>query len=130
MGQQLKFVATHNLTDDTFYTLALSLLTSDSRTTVNDKMPWEFNHGGVWSPSLYNGLSPLYFNSTDYYTDPLNPLFITTSDSPTYTEYYTRTYMLKYDITTTKWEGTSCARASGSVQRSRGPRDGLPGHRA
>jgi outer membrane receptor protein involved in Fe transport len=105
IGQQLKFVVTHRLTDNTFYSLKLSLLTSDSRNTVNDKMPWDFNHGGIWSPGLFYGQSPIYLNSSDYYTDPLNPLFITTSDSPQYLEYYTRTYLAKFDITSTRWDG-------------------------
>ncbi len=104
-GQQLKFVLTHRLTDETFYTLKLSMLTSDSRNTVNDKMPWEFNHGGIWSPGLFAGQSSVYLRSSDYYTDPLNPLFITTSDSPIYQEFYTRTYLMKFDLSSTRWEG-------------------------
>lgn len=105
VGQQFKWVMTHNLTKDTFYELKLSMLTSDSRNTVNDKMPWEFNHGGIWSPGLYYGQAPIYLNSSDYYTDPLNPLFITTSDFPQYLEYYTRTYLMKFDLTSVRWKG-------------------------
>jgi outer membrane receptor protein involved in Fe transport len=105
VGQQLKFVLTHNLTNETFYTMKLSLLTSDSRNSVDGKMPWEYNHGGIWSPGLFSGQTSIYWNNSDYYTDPLNPLYITTSDYPQYLEYYTRTYLMKFDITSTKWDG-------------------------
>jgi outer membrane receptor protein involved in Fe transport len=105
IGQQLKLVLTHNLTEDTFYTMKLSMLSSDGLYTVNDKDPWDYQHGGIWSPGLYYGQAPLYLNSSDYYTDPLNPLYITTSDFPSYNEDYTRTLLMKFDLTTSKWEG-------------------------
>ena len=72
---------------------------------MNDKDPWEFNHGGVWSPGLFGGQAPLYLNAVDYYTDPLNPLYITTSDEPFYAEEYSRTYSMKFDITSSRWPG-------------------------
>ena len=105
IGQNIKFVLTHNLTENTFYTMKLSYLANDNLFTVNGKDPWEFQHGGVSSPGLFDGQVQLYLNASDYYTDPLNPLFITTSDFPYYQENYVRTTMMKFDLTTTRWEG-------------------------
>ena len=105
LGQNMKLVLTHNLTESTFYTMKLSYLANDNLFTVNGKEPWDFQHGGIWSPGLFGGQSPLYLNATDYYTDPLNPLFITTSDYPFYSENYVRTLLMKFDLTTTRWEG-------------------------
>ena len=105
VGQQLKFVLTHNLTEETFYTMKLSMLSQESRQSVEGKMPWEYNHGGIWSPGLFSDQTPIYWNSSDYYTDPLNPLFITTSDYPQYLEYYTTTYLMKFDLSSTRWDG-------------------------
>jgi outer membrane receptor protein involved in Fe transport len=105
LSQNLKFVLTHNLTDDTFYTMKVSALRNDNVFTVNGQDPWEFQHGGIWSPGLFYGQATLYLNSSDFYTDPLNPLFVTTSDFPFYGEDYTRTYIAKLDLSTTRWEG-------------------------
>jgi outer membrane receptor protein involved in Fe transport len=105
LGQSTRVVLRHNLTDDTFYTLRLGLTAFDNLTSVNDKDPWEYNHGGVWSPGLFFGNYPIYNNGNDYYTDPLNPLFITTSDYPQYEEEYSRTYSLKFDLSSSRWEG-------------------------
>ena len=105
LGQQAKLVWRHNLTDDTFYTLRLSLVAFDNKWTVKDKDPWEFNHGGVWSPGLFWGTVPVYLLGADYYTDPLNPLFITTSDNPFYQEEYSRSYISQFDLASSRWEG-------------------------
>jgi outer membrane receptor protein involved in Fe transport len=105
IGQQAKLVWRHNLTDDTFYTLKLALVAFDNRTDVNDKDPWEYNHGGVWSPDLFSGPYAIYQRNIDYYTDPFNPLFVTTSDYPFYQEEYSRTYSMKFDLTSNRWEG-------------------------
>ena len=103
--QNVKLVLTHNLTEDIFYTLKLSYLANDSRFTVNDKDPWDYQHGGIYSPGLFSGQAGLFLTASDYYTDPLNPLFITTSDFPYYEENYVRTTMMKFDLTTTRWAG-------------------------
>ena len=105
IGQQAKLVWRHNLTNDTFYTLKFSLVAFDNKTTVNDKDPWEFNHGGITSPGLFYGQVPIYLISSDYYTDPLNPLFVTTSDYPSYEEEYSRVYSMKFDLASSRWEG-------------------------
>ncbi|MBK6897954.1 MAG: TonB-dependent receptor [bacterium] len=103
LSQNLKFVLTHNLTDDTFYTMKVSALRNDNLFTVNGQDPWEFQHGPIASPGLFYGSANLYLNGSDYYTDPLNPLFVTTSDFPFYGEDYTRTFIAKFDLTTTRW---------------------------
>jgi outer membrane receptor protein involved in Fe transport len=105
VAQQVKLVLTHNLTDETFYTVKLSLVAFDSKTTVNDKWPWEFNHGGVSSPGLFWGQTTVYQAGIDYYTDPLNPLYVTTSDYPQYGEEYARQYIMKFDLSSARWEG-------------------------
>jgi outer membrane receptor protein involved in Fe transport len=104
IGQQAKLVWRQNLTEETFYTLKLSLVAFDSKTTVNDKDPWDFNHGGISSPGLFWGSTPLYLTGIDYYTDPLNPLVITTSDYPYYQEEYSRSYTMRFDMTSSRWE--------------------------
>ncbi|MFH1842076.1 MAG: TonB-dependent receptor [bacterium] len=105
IGQQAKLVWRHNLTDDTFYTLKLSLVAFDTKDSVNGKDPWEYNHGGIWSPGLFYGQIPLYLVNSDYYTDPLNPLFVTTSDFPFYQEEYSRSYYMKFDLASSRWAG-------------------------
>ena len=105
LSQQYKLVLTHNLTDETFYTLKLSLISFDTRQSVNDNWPWEFNHGGVDSPGLFFGQTLVYRAETDYYTDPLNPLYVTTSDMPVFSEEYTRQYIMKLDLSSARWEG-------------------------
>jgi len=105
IGQVGKIVWKHNITDETFYTVKLSLVSFDQRNDVNGKSPWEYNHGGVWSPDLFYGQFAVYQRSGDYYTDPLNPLFITTSDNPGYFEQYTRTYTSQFALVTNRWEG-------------------------
>lgn len=105
LGQQFKYVLTHNLTKDIFYSLKFSLFKSDRQGTVQGKDPWDFQQGGIDTPGLFGGQVPLYQAATDYYTDPLNPLYVITSDDPNYSEQYTRTYAMKFDITTTRWAG-------------------------
>lgn len=105
LSQQVKFVLTHNLTDETFYTLKLSAVAFDKNTSVQDKWPWEFNGGGVSSAGPFGGQVLAYLAGVDYYTDPLNPLFITTSDNPQYGEEYSRQYIMKFDLTSSRWEG-------------------------
>ncbi len=103
LSQNLKFVLTHNLTDDTFYTMKVSALRNDNVFSVNGQDPWEYQHGPIASPGLFYGQANLYLNGSDYYTDPLNPLFVTTSDFPYYGEDYSRTYIAKFDLSTTRW---------------------------
>jgi outer membrane receptor protein involved in Fe transport len=105
VGQQGTFAVRHNLTDDTFYNLRLSLVSFDTKFNVNDKDPWEYIHGGIGSPGPFFGQRDIYQYATDYYTDPLNPLFITTSDFPQYNEEYSRQYSMIFDLTTNRWEG-------------------------
>jgi len=105
LGQIGKIVLRHNLTNDTFYNLRLGLVAFDTKFTVNGKDPWEFNHGGIYSPDLFWGQSRIYQQGTDYYTDRDHPIFVTTSDFPTYAEEYSRQYSLNFDLSTTRWEG-------------------------
>ncbi len=105
LSQQAKFVFTHQLTDETFYTLKLSMVTFDSKATVNGKDPWQFNQGGIFSAGPFYGTQQPYQASSDYYTDPLNALTVTTSDNPQYAEEYSRQYILKWDLASNRWTG-------------------------
>jgi outer membrane receptor protein involved in Fe transport len=105
LSQQAKLVFTHNLTDETFYTIKLSRVAFDKRNSVGGKSPWEYNHGGVDSPGAFQGQTPVYQLGSDFYTDPLNPLFITTGDNPQYAEEYSRQFIMKLDLTSSRWGG-------------------------
>jgi outer membrane receptor protein involved in Fe transport len=106
LSQQLKFVWRQTLTADTFYTVKLSQVDFGNDTTVNDnKLPYEFMHGGIDSPGLYGGLTRQYTTNQDYYTDPDHPIFVTTSDYPVYNDQNVKTYSLNFDITSNRYEG-------------------------
>jgi len=105
IGQVAKIVWRHNLTESTFYTVRLGLVGFDTRSDVEGKDPWEYNHGGIRSPGLYFGQRNIYLQGTDYYTDPLSSYFITTSDNFTYFEEYSRTYSLGLEMVSNRYEG-------------------------
>ncbi|MHB8078693.1 MAG: TonB-dependent receptor [Candidatus Krumholzibacteriia bacterium] len=105
LSEQAKLVLTHNLSDETFYTVKLSRVAFDKKTSVNGKFPWEYNHGGVDSPGSFYGQLPVYQYGSDYYTDTLNPLYVTTGDYPQYGEEYSRQYIMKVDLTSSRWGG-------------------------
>ncbi|MBK7046255.1 MAG: TonB-dependent receptor [bacterium] len=105
IGQVAKVVWRQNLDESTFYVVRLGLVAFDSRTDVQGKDPWEYNHGGIWSPGLFLGQSRIYLGGTSYYSDPLSPYFVTNSDVAFYAEEYSRTYSLGADMTSSRWEG-------------------------
>ena len=104
-SQSTKLHWRHRLSDTTFYTVALALVAFDTKIDVNGKDPYQYNHGGVWSPDLFQGQANVYQGASDYYTDQFNPLFITTSDYPFYSEQYSRTYSGRFDLTSARWPG-------------------------
>jgi len=105
IGQVGKVVWRHNLTERTFYNVRLGLVAFDSRDDVQGKDPWLYNHGGIWSPGLFTGQNRLYQAGSDYYTDPLNGYYVTTSDNGTYFEEYSRVYSLGTEIISNRWDG-------------------------
>ena len=105
IGQVAKVVWRQNLDESTFYVVRLGLVAFDSRVDVQGKDPWEYNHGGIWSPGLFLGQSRIYLGGTAYYSDPLSPYFVTNSDVAFYSEEYSRTYSLGTDMTSSRWEG-------------------------
>ncbi len=105
IGQVAKVVWRQNLTESTFYTVRLGLVAFDTRSDVQGKDPWEYNHGGIRSPGLYFGQRNHYLTQTDYYTDPLSSYFVTTSDNFTYFEEYSRTYSLGFELVSNRWQG-------------------------
>ncbi len=105
IGQVAKIVWHHNLDQTTFYTMRLGLVAFDSRTDVQGKDPWEYNHGGIWSPGLFLGQSRIYLGGTAYYSDPLSPYYVTNSDVAFYSEEYSRTYSLGGEMVSTRWKG-------------------------
>ncbi|HOX26742.1 MAG TPA: TonB-dependent receptor [Candidatus Krumholzibacteria bacterium] len=104
-SQSAKLFWKHRLDESTFYTLAFALVAFDTRQDVNGQDPFAYNHGGVWSPDLFSGQASIYQGGSDYYSDELNPLFITTSDYPFWAEQYSRTYSARFDLTSARWEG-------------------------
>lgn len=105
IGQVAKVVWRQNLDESTFYVVRLGLVAFDSRTDVNGKDPWEYNHGGIWSPGLFLGQSRIYLGGTAYYSDPLSAYYVTNSDVAFYAEEYSRTYSLGAEMVSSRWEG-------------------------
>ncbi len=105
IGQVGKVVWRHNITERTFYNVRLGLVAFDSRADVSGKDPWLYNHGGIWSPGLFSGQDRLYQTGTDYYTDPLNGYFVTTSDNNFYFEEYSRVYSIDMELISNRWDG-------------------------
>lgn len=105
IGQVGKVVWRHNLSESTFYTVRLGLVAFDTRSDVQGKDPWEYNHGGIWSPGLFVGQHRIYLAGSDYYSDPLSPYFVTTSDNGNYLEEYSRTYSMGFELVSNRWEG-------------------------
>jgi outer membrane receptor protein involved in Fe transport len=104
-SQSSKLHWRHRLDETTFYTVALALVSFDTKQNVNGQDPYLYNHGGVGSPDLFGGQASIYQAASDYYTDQLNPLYITTSDFPYWSEQYSRTYSMRFDLTSARWEG-------------------------
>ena len=105
IGQVGKIVWRHNLSEATFYTVRLGLVAFDTRQDVQGKDPWEYNHGGIYSPGLFVGQHRLYQLGSDYYSDPLSPYYVTTSDNGNYFEEYSRTYSLGFELVSNRWAG-------------------------
>lgn len=105
LSQATKLHWRHRLDEATFYTLSLALVSFDTRQNVNGQDPYQYNHGGVSSPGLFGGQASIYQAASDYYTDQFNPLYITTSDFPFWSEQYSRTYSTRFDLTSARWEG-------------------------
>ena len=104
-SQATKLFWRHRLSESTFYTVAVARVAFDTKQNVNGQDPYEYNHGGVSSPDLFGGQSSIYQTASDYYTDQFNPLYITTSDFPYWSEQYSRTYSTRFDLTSARWEG-------------------------
>jgi outer membrane receptor protein involved in Fe transport len=100
-----KIVWRHNLTESTFYTVRLGIVAFDGRDDVNNKDPWDYNHGGIYSPSLFTGQDRPYATTSDYYTDLLSPYYVTSSDYGFYREEYSRTYSFGFELISNRYEG-------------------------
>ncbi len=105
LSQSFKLVWRHSVSDETFYEAKVALVSFDTHANVQGKDPFEYNHGGIGSPDLFSGQYDLYTQAGDYYTDQLNPLYVTTSDFPQWHEQYSRTYSARFDLTSKRWEG-------------------------
>ncbi|PID81946.1 hypothetical protein CSB20_00330, partial [bacterium DOLZORAL124_64_63] len=103
IGQVAKVVWRHSLSERTFYNVRLGMVAFDSRYDVEGKDPWQYNHGGIWSPGLFTGQNRIYQRGSDYYTDPLNGYYITTSDQSHYQEEYSRVYSIGAELVSTRW---------------------------
>ena len=105
IGQVAKIVWRQNITESTFYVVRLGLVAFDTRQDVQGKDPYQYNHGGINNPGLFFGQRRLYQQGSDYYTDPLNAYFLTTSDNAFYGEEYSRTYSVGFELVSNRWEG-------------------------
>ena len=103
---QAKVVWRHALNDTDFYTLRLARLEFDNFATVNDdKMPYQFNHGGIDGPGLFFGTQNIYQIGQDFATDQDSPLFVTSGDFFNYRDQNTVQYTTKFDLTSTRYTG-------------------------
>ncbi len=105
ISQVGKVIWRQNVTESTFYTVRLGLVAFDTRRDVDGKDPYEYNHGPINSPGLFQGQTRVYRGETDYYSDPLSSYFVTTSDRASYTEEYSRTYSLGFELVSNRWSG-------------------------
>ncbi|MBU8870494.1 MAG: TonB-dependent receptor [Gemmatimonadales bacterium] len=105
LAQIGKIIWRHNITESTFYTMRLGLVAFDKLDDVQGKDPWEYNHGGIWNPGLFFDQDRYYSLNGDYYTDPLSPYFVTSSDFGEYEEEYSRTYSFACELVSNRYEG-------------------------
>ncbi len=106
-SEQMKLFWRQTLTDDTFYELKLSRVSFDLLQDVRqDASQFEYLHGGMRGPDIFNGETQQYIGQRDYYSDPDNPVFVTTgSDFPFYNDQRTTQYTLNFDITSQRYAG-------------------------
>jgi outer membrane receptor protein involved in Fe transport len=112
-NQQQKWSLTHTLSPKTFYEIKLSRLSFDALSTVNGKTPEEFTTGGRFL--FVPGRGPVTIGNAHYYTDPDVPFFATAYDYPRYARRNSRTYLLKSDLTTQRWNRHKI-KAGGALQ--------------
>ena len=93
LSQATKLHWRHRLDEATFYTVALALVSFDTRQNVNGQDPLPVQPRGSIVARAIRGVR---LTSTrgrpDYYTDQFNPLYVTTSDFPFWSEQNSRTY--------------------------------------
>jgi outer membrane receptor protein involved in Fe transport len=106
-SNQAKLVWKHTLNDDTFYYLRFARVEFSTLATVglDRKLPQEFVHGGIDSPDIFGSSRREYRTSSDFYTDPLQPIFVTEGDFPFYQDQNSITYSTKFDLTSNRYEG-------------------------
>jgi outer membrane receptor protein involved in Fe transport len=103
---QMKLAWTHTLTDDTFYELRLARVQFNTLVGVTEdgKVPAQYLHGGLSSPNLFGQQRQVYSTTSDFYSDPDQPVFITNSEWPFYRDQVSNAYNFKFDITSNRYE--------------------------
>ena len=91
--QQFIAVWTNQLSDKSVWTTRIASLNFDTRNSVGDKEPWE-----------YEIQSPFYWTGNLGFGTENNPFFATHGDIPTYLSRQTRVYTLKTDYSTRRWK--------------------------
>ena len=106
-SEQLKLFWRQTLTEDTFYELKLARVSFASISDVRDDISrFQFVHGGMRGPDVISGDTNQYLQQRDFYSDPDNPIRITTgSDFPYYNDQETVQYTLTFDITSQRYAG-------------------------
>lgn len=103
-SNSVKLMATHNIDKRIFYRLALTRLSFDQHTAVSGKSPAEYETAGRPS-TLLNGALQRNVAPEVYYTDPAHPYLATAYDYPTYFDQNAESWILKFDLTSERWEG-------------------------
>ena len=100
----LKVAMNHNVSDDMLYTVSLTRLQFRYLSTVDGKLPNQFSTSGL--PAILPSGSWRYSGVSDqnFYTDTSYPYFVTAYDYPQYTNRLSKTYNLKADLTSKKWQ--------------------------
>lgn len=92
--RQFTSVWTSQLSDKTVWTTRASTFNFDTRNSVGDKEPWE-----------YDTQSPFYWSGNNVIGSENNPYFATHGDFPTYSRRNTTTWTVKSDLSTRRWRG-------------------------
>jgi outer membrane receptor protein involved in Fe transport len=90
---QITAVWTNQISDKTVLTTRVSNFVFDTRQSVGQKQPWE-----------YDTQSPQYWTGNVVFGTEDNPYFATHGDYPTYSRVSAATYTLKSDFSTARWK--------------------------
>jgi len=100
----MKLVTIHNIGREIYYKLALTRLDFKRHTAVAGKAPWDYETAGL-PGTLHNGATQRSLVNQVFYSDPDNPFLATAYDYPVYRDRNSASYIVKFDLTSRRWEG-------------------------